>query len=400
MNKASPDHHSTVGMWLLILLISFPQISETIYSPALPDIARLLQTSNHLVQWTLSIYFIGFAIGVFFWGRLSDHIGRRRAMLSALLLYSIGSFICHQADQISALLAARLLQGFGASCGSVITQTIAREALPEQYRHRFYSYTGFVLAFAIAIGPLIGGYLTQWFDWRANFSFLILIGISLLILCSKCLPETHRTRHLARPKVRAVISQLAKDPYVWGCMWLVACVNGILFSFYAEGPFIFIGIVHLSTGQFGWLGCLIAGASLIGSIMPKKLINHYTAVQLIRAGGVILLFGCITLLLAAGYGQVNAQHPLTACLLVMLPMMLIMIDCFGFIVPMALSTVLVKHQEILGTAGAVFGLSYYVLVSLLTWLMGALHNGTVMAMPWYSFTLSLISIGVCWKLVR
>ena len=398
MNKHT--QHATVRLWLLIVLISFPQISETIYSPALPDIAHLLHASNHLVQWTLSIYFIGFAVGVFFWGRLSDHIGRRYAMLSGLVLYSIGSLLCREADHITVLLAARLLQGFGASCGSVITQTIAREALSDQQRHRFYSSGGFVLAFAIAAGPLIGGYLTQWFGWRANFTLLVLMGFMLLITCIKSLPETHGTRHLGRPKVTTVIMQLAKDPYVWGCMWLVACINGILFSFYAEGPFIFIRIVHLSAGQFGWLGCLIALAALIGSIVSKKLIDRYTPIQLIRSGGVILLLGCLLLLLAVSSGDITAQHPWLARLLIMLPMMIIIFGCCGFIIPMTLSTLLVKHHAIVGTAGAIFGLSYYVLVSLLTWLMGLLHNGTVMAMPWYFAVLSMISIVVCYTLIK
>ncbi len=65
--------------------MAFPQISETIYSPSLPDISHALNTSNSAVQLTLSIYFIGFAIGVFCWGWLSDFIGRRPAMLGGLI---------------------------------------------------------------------------------------------------------------------------------------------------------------------------------------------------------------------------------------------------------------------------------------------------------------------------
>ena len=63
-------NNSTPSLWLLFLLVGFPQFSETVYAPALPNIAHILQTSNHLVQWTLSLYFIGFALGVFFWGSL------------------------------------------------------------------------------------------------------------------------------------------------------------------------------------------------------------------------------------------------------------------------------------------------------------------------------------------
>ena len=69
----------------MIVLVAFPQISETIYTPSLPDLSDALNISNSAVQLTLSIYFIGFAIGVFYWGWLSDFIGRRPAMLGGLI---------------------------------------------------------------------------------------------------------------------------------------------------------------------------------------------------------------------------------------------------------------------------------------------------------------------------
>lgn len=114
------------ALWILFLLAGFGQLSETIYSPALPEIAVYLHTSTNWVQWTLSLYFIGFALGVFFWGRLSDHTGRKPAMLLGLSLYTLSSFLCLLSKNIEWLLFARLLQGLGASAGSVVTMTIAR----------------------------------------------------------------------------------------------------------------------------------------------------------------------------------------------------------------------------------------------------------------------------------
>ncbi|MCZ1268859.1 MFS transporter, partial [Paenibacillus tundrae] len=79
--------YAVPSLLLMIVLIAFPQISETIYTPSLPDIAAALGVSNSSVQFTLSIYFIGFALGVFCWGWLSDLIGRRPAMLGGLIVY-------------------------------------------------------------------------------------------------------------------------------------------------------------------------------------------------------------------------------------------------------------------------------------------------------------------------
>lgn len=86
---------SKPSLLLFIVLVGFPQISETIYTPSLPDIAHHLGAGNNVNQLTLSIYFLGFAFGVYCWGRLSDSIGRRPAMLWGILVYGLGSLGCY-----------------------------------------------------------------------------------------------------------------------------------------------------------------------------------------------------------------------------------------------------------------------------------------------------------------
>src|SRR5690606_24430457 len=131
-------------------------------------------------------------------------------------------------------------------------------SLSDEKRHHFFAAAGFVLAFSIALGPFIGGYLTQWFNWRANFLLLVFIGITLIICTAFCLPETRNKQIIQKKKISEVITALAKDKYVLGCIWLVAAVNSTLFIYYAEGPFIFIKMIHLKTNQYGWLGSMIA----------------------------------------------------------------------------------------------------------------------------------------------
>ena len=238
---------SIPAMSLLLLLVGFPQISETIYSPALPNIAHDLMTSPSLVQWTFSIYFIGFSIGVFVWGWVSDHIGRRLSMLLGILMYILASIFCALAHSIDWLLISRLVQGIGASCGSVLTQAIAREALDDKGRHQFFSMQGFVLAFAISIGPFVGGYLTHWFDWRSNFSFLVFMGLSLILLSFFKLPETRIKQNNGERKsgqLYSVFKRMITDKHILASIWVVGAATGILFSYYAEGPFIFIHPVN------------------------------------------------------------------------------------------------------------------------------------------------------------
>lgn len=394
------NHLSVPPLWMLFLFISFPQLSETVYSPALPDIVTSLHTGNHLVQWTLSIYFFGFAAGVFAWGRISDHRGRRPTMLIGISIYIAASLLCLLAHNIIWLLTARLIQGFGASCGSVLTQTIARESLPDQKRHLFFSTAGFVLAFAIASGPFIGGYLTEWFSWHANFCFLFVLGSSTLTLAYLKLPETRPQQQKPKSSISSVLAMLLTDKYVLGSIWLVAVVNGMLFSYYAEGPFIFIRLVHLSSSQYGWLGSLIALAALMGSLASKHFIKQASITKLIAIGCLIMLLSSAMLVLTCTINRIDAQHKLLAVILIMLPMMGIIFGSFGFIIPMTLSTALQKYQSVLGTAGALFGLSYYIIIAILTWIMGFIHNSTIYPMPIYFLILSIISCFIYYSLMR
>ena len=107
--------HKRSPLWLLTLLIMFPQLVETIYSPALPDIARAFQVSNERAAQTLSVYFVAFAIGVALWGWLSDSIGRRPAMMAGLLCYGTGCAMALFATQFSVLLLARMIAAVGAA---------------------------------------------------------------------------------------------------------------------------------------------------------------------------------------------------------------------------------------------------------------------------------------------
>ncbi|WP_048024022.1 MFS transporter, partial [Raoultella ornithinolytica] len=78
------------AMVLVTALLMFPQIVETIYSPALTDISRYFSISAAEAAQTLSVYFIGFAVGVLYWGRFSDRYGRRPALLAGLATYALG----------------------------------------------------------------------------------------------------------------------------------------------------------------------------------------------------------------------------------------------------------------------------------------------------------------------
>jgi len=369
----------------MIVLVAFPQISETIYSPSLPDISEALNASNRSVQLTLSIYFIGFAIGVFCWGWISDFIGRRPAMLGGLIFYSIGSFLCFYAETITFLLVSRFIQAFGAATGSIITQTILRESVSGSKRHAMFAQISAVIAFTPAVGPLIGGWVDQALGFRAVFFVLVAMSILLFIYAYFRLPETTDKTTRKRIAIFPVVKRIISSPRVLVFGLLIGGINGVLFSYYAEAPFIFIDHFNLSPGLYGFLGIIVALASIIGAMISKRLVNKYRPEKVIHLGSLVMTVGALLLLIVC-------TLPLSNIVLLMGILVSIFITLLGsgIALPNCLSLALVSFQDVIGTAGAIFSLGYYLLVSLITSGMSFLHNGSLMIMPLYFFILSII----------
>ncbi|MGG2110847.1 multidrug effflux MFS transporter [Lysinibacillus pakistanensis] len=379
--------HVAPSLLLMIVLVAFPQISETIYSPSLPDISHALNTSNSAVQLTLSIYFIGFAIGVFCWGWLSDFIGRRPAMLGGLFFYGIGCFMCFYAETISFLLVSRFIQAFGAATGSIITQTILRESVSGSRRHAMFAQISAVIAFTPAVGPLIGGWVDQALGFRAVFFVLVAMSMLLFIYTYLRLPETTDRSTRKRIAIIPVVKRILSSPKVLVFGLLIGGINGLLFSYYAEAPFIFIEHFHISPGLYGFLGIFVALASIIGAMISKRLVINFKPEKVIHLGCYVMIAGAILQLIVSILPFSN--HVLFTSIIGTIFMMLL---GAGIALPNCLSLALVSFQDVIGTAGAIFSLGYYLLVSLITSGMSLLHNGSLLTMPLYFVILTMIML--------
>ncbi|MBN9288300.1 MAG: hypothetical protein BGO43_09350 [Gammaproteobacteria bacterium 39-13] len=376
---------------LICLLIGFPQISETIYTPSLPSIAQDLSVSAHWVEWTLSIYFIGFALGVGYWGILADKIGRRPVMLLGIFLYCLATLGCYLASNIAVLLLCRAIQALGASVGSVITQTMIRDTFTGKERGRLFSLIGIPLSLAPAFGPLCGSWLDALFSWRANFITLLLMGILILLISARRLPETRPQGLLSSQDINLtqLCLQMCRDKKVLGAGALIAGINGILFSFYGEAPFMLIELMGLSANQYGWVGLAIALGGLLGSMLSHRLHRYLSSEQIIGLGCLLMLLGTALMVILACNDLYTSSNVEWGTIGLLISMFITIFGGMGLAIPNLMSIALSDYQVVVGRAGSIFGFGYYVLVALLTALMGGLHDGTVFPMPWYFLGLSI-----------
>ncbi|EJQ97787.1 multidrug effflux MFS transporter [Bacillus cereus] len=379
---------SVPSLWLMIILVAFPQISETIYTPSLPDISKALHVSNNEVQLTLSVYFAGFALGVFFLGWLSDIIGRRRAMLLGIVVYGVGSFLCFIASSIEFLLLSRFIQAFGASAGSVVTQTILRESVDGHKRHVMFAQISAVIAFTPAIGPLIGGFLDQMFGFKIVFLSLVVMSVGIFLYTFVSLPETKTDTVTDKINVFLVAKRLITNPKVVTYGLLIGGANGVLFSYYAEAPFIFIEYFQLSPSMYGFLGIVVASASIIGAKVSKRLLPMYKPEKIIYIGCIVMTGGAIVLSVITSI----RSNPNILYMIGFLVAMFILLLGIGIALPNCLSLALVDFQNVIGTAGALFSLGYYIMVTLTIWGMSQLHTGSLVVMPLYFLVIVVIMV--------
>lgn len=374
---------------LLIALVGFPQISETIYTPALPAVANGLLASAYMVEATLAIYFLGFALGVLLWGMISDWCGRRTAMLAGLIVYGMATLGCATAASVEALLAWRFLQAFGASVGSVITQTMLRDLYEGKERTKLFAIMSGALAFSPAIGPLLGGFISEFMGWRANFWVLASLSIILGIWSFFFLPETRpkNIQHLSKSKIALLFMDMLKNRVLWGHILLISGANGVLFGFYQEAPFVFIEQLGMEPSHYGFFGLVIAAATILAARISYAGSHRFSYLKIIQCGAVCVCLGGVLFTLTVMSGIFAIQ---TLGLLITIATLFVIFFGIGLIIPNSLSHALRSYQTAVGTAGSIFGGCYYCLIAMFTWSVGFLHNGTALPLPLYITGLGFI----------
>ncbi len=170
-------------------------MDNTIVNVALPSIRRDLHASLSGLQWTIDAYVIVLASLLLLSGSTADRLGRRRIFETGLVVFAAGSLLCSLAPTLGWLIAARALQGVGGSMLNPVAMSIITNVFTDpRERARAIGAWGAVVGISLALGPVVGGALTQTVGWRAIFWINVPIALAALVLTALFVPESRAPR--------------------------------------------------------------------------------------------------------------------------------------------------------------------------------------------------------------
>ena len=205
MHSPHPPVRPNLVLGICCLSLLMVGMDFTIVNVALPTIQRDFHADVSELQWMIDAYTLVIASLLIFSGSMADRLGRRRVFQAGMVLFVLGSLLCSLASGIALLIAFRAVQGVGASMLNPVALSLITNTFPEpKARAKAIGVWGSVAGLALALGPVLGGVLTQFVGWRSIFWINLPIGIAAVVLAARFVPESKA----ARPRPVDPIGQL------------------------------------------------------------------------------------------------------------------------------------------------------------------------------------------------
>lgn len=178
-----------VNPWLIAVAVVLPAFMEvidtSIASVCVPYIAGSLSSSNDEATWVLTFYLLSNAVVLPASAWFSLRFGRKRFLITSIIIFTIASFFCGAANSLIMILVARLIQGAGGGALQPLSQAILTESFPPEKRGLAMGMFGLGVVVAPVLGPTLGGWLTDTYSWRWAFYINIPVGALAIFLISR-----------------------------------------------------------------------------------------------------------------------------------------------------------------------------------------------------------------------
>jgi MFS transporter, DHA1 family, multidrug resistance protein len=335
---------------VLGILNALTPFTIDLYLPAFPQIAGDLDVAVSRMSLTVSVYFIGFAIGQIIYGPLLDRFGRQRPIYAGLAIYILATFGCMTTISFEGLLLYRFIAALGGSAASVGAVTLVRDHFPPEQAAKAFAMLMLVLSASPLLAPSIGSLMATTLGWRALFAALNVLALINLALVAFAVPRDYSpdpavTLRIA-PILRTFRETLAQPTFRTYTFAGSLSFAG-LFIFVSGSPALFMDGFGVSAHGFGAIFAILAGGIVAGGQMNHLLLKYSSSRDVFRwALRVQVITGAVFLLLSLA---VDLGKWETVALL------FVFLHCAGITYPNAAALALEPFSKNIGSASSLLG---------------------------------------------
>lgn len=362
---------------LLAMLTGLTALSIDMSLPAMPQLQETFGAGVSSVQLTLSVFLAGFALGQVFCGPLSDRWGRRPVLLAGLGLFTLAGLVCAGSSSLAMLVAARFVQGVGASVGPVVARAVVRDRFDSRRAASVLSQMTQVMIVAPLLAPTLGGYLLVSLGWPSIFVVLGASGLLISLICWRFLPETARVKKseddVRTSGGRGNLRELLRHRESLRHALTTCFAYAGMFAYVGSSPFVLMDGFGVAEENFGYFFALTAMALLVSATVNRALLKRHAPSLLILRRGVFVIFAAGALLALSAWFGVGGLAG------VLVPMMVYMFGQ-GLVMPNATAAAMAPHGESAGLISSAMGALQTAGGALAGYLVGVFYDHTPLSL--------------------
>ncbi len=351
-------------------LAAFGPMTIDLYLPAFLEIGKDLSVPTSDVQYSLTSFLAGLSVGQLIYGPISDKYGRKKPLLTGIVIFILTSVLISYAKNLESLIVLRFIQALGSCVGMVITRAIIRDMFEPREAAKVFSLVILIMGAAPIVAPLLGTQILLLSNWRMIFIFLALFGFFTFLGSFFKVPETLKKSIPIKTGFFNYF-HLLKDKQFMIATLVCGTISAGMFSYIAGSAFVFLNIFKVSATTYPILFGSNALAFIICSQINARLLNTHT-IDAILSKAVVAAF------VAAACTSLSIFFKLE------LPYFMISLICtigsIGFIMPNITAKALEFQHERAAVASAMMGSIQFCISSLGSVLVTVFSNGTAYPM--------------------
>lgn len=359
------------------------------YLPALKSIAQDLNSTMADTQFSLTSFFVGIALGQFFYGPIVDRYGKRKPLLFGISLYLVGSLLCTYSINNKILIIARFIQALGGASGMVISRVIVRDQFDKMEAAKIFSMLMLIIGVAPILAPSLGTFLNMQWGWKSIFYFLTLFSFFILLRSFLLVTESKKESRFYSKK--HFLHELKMElcyfrEVICDKSFIIPSLSGalmqsVLFAYIAGSAYLIMNYFKLDSRTYSLLFASNAVALIGCAQVNAKIISRFKLEQIFFTAQKVNLILAALLIIVAIFSPFSSIY---------LPILMLCLGSLGFTFPNSTALAL-AHTKHVGRASALLGTIQFTLAAVASSLVNTIQPHHPMAMAFVILGVSLLS---------